>query len=82
MEWDSDRDGEMDAETKTVWRRKFDMKSKGVREEEGRGGWRRGRGSDRKGDEQTHEAMLPGITNREIRQGLHVTPPRHHLSFL
>lgn len=28
MEWDSDRHGEMDTESKTVWGRKFDMKSK------------------------------------------------------
>lgn len=26
MEWDSDRDGDMDTESKTVWRRKFDRK--------------------------------------------------------
>ena len=28
MEWDSDRDREMDTESKTVSRRKFDMKSR------------------------------------------------------
>lgn len=28
MEWDSDRDGDMVTESKTVWRRKFDRESR------------------------------------------------------
>lgn len=65
MEWDSDGDGEMDTESKTMLQRKF---AGSERRKEGGG-----EGDDRRSDEQTHGDMFQS-RDGDIRQRLQMTP--------